>query len=55
MELELSNNFMEAIPIAALSSLKNLKFLNLGSNKIQVRGNVVSIEMADVTDLAAVM
>ena len=36
VELELSNNFLESIPIAALASLDNLKFLNLGSNKIQV-------------------
>ena len=37
VELDLSNNFLTAIPIAALSTLTNLKFLNLGANKIQVR------------------
>ena len=37
VELELSNNFLESIPIAALAALDNLKFLNLGSNKIQVK------------------
>ena len=36
LELDMSNNFLETIPIAALESLKNLKFLNLGSNKIKV-------------------
>ena len=37
LELDLSNNFLENIPIAALANLKNLKFLNLGSNKIKVK------------------
>ena len=36
VELDLANNFLQSIPIAALSSLDNLKFLNLGSNKIKV-------------------
>ena len=36
VELDLANNFLESIPIAALSTLENLKFLNLGSNKIKV-------------------
>ncbi len=36
VELDLSNNFLTAIPIAALATLLNLKFLNLGANKIQV-------------------
>ena len=39
VELELSNNFLKSIPISALASLTNLKFLNLGSNKIQVTTN----------------
>ena len=53
VELELSNNFLESIPIAALASLDNLKFLNLGSNKIQVRFCLslpcLPIEICDVT------
>ena len=54
MELELSNNFLESIPIAALATLDNLKFLNLGSNKIQVNKTslpslYLSIAMSDVT------
>jgi Leucine-rich repeat (LRR) protein len=36
VELDLSNNFLTAVPMAALAALTNLKFLNLGSNKIQV-------------------
>ena len=36
VELDLSNNFLTKVPMAALAALNNLKFLNLGSNKIQV-------------------
>ena len=36
VELDLSNNFLTKVPMAALAALKNMKFLNLGSNKIQV-------------------
>ena len=36
VELDLSFNFFESLPIDAFKSLKNLKFLNLGSNKIKV-------------------
>jgi hypothetical protein len=36
VELDLSNNFLTSIPVAALGTLLNLKFLNLGANKIQV-------------------
>jgi hypothetical protein len=36
VELDLSNNFLSSIPLAALTTLTNLKFLNLGANKIQV-------------------
>ena len=36
VELDLSHNFLREIPVEALSGLKNLKFLNLGSNRIQV-------------------
>ncbi len=36
VELDLSNNFLTTVPIAALATLLNLKFLNLGANKIQV-------------------
>ena len=53
VELELSNNFLESIPIAALAALDNLKFLNLGSNKIQVKFCLslpcLPIEICDVT------
>ena len=38
MELDLSFNFFDSIPIEAFEGLGNLKFLNLGSNKIKVRG-----------------
>ena len=37
VELDLSYNFLSAIPVGALADLNNLKFLNLGSNKIQVK------------------
>ena len=37
VELDLSYNFLSSIPVGALSDLNNLKFLNLGSNKIQVK------------------
>lgn len=36
VELDLSYNFLSSIPVGALADLNNLKFLNLGSNKIQV-------------------
>jgi hypothetical protein len=36
VELDLANNFLEAVPVQALKVLKNIKFLNLGSNKIKV-------------------
>ena len=36
VELDLSNNFLTKVPMVALAALNNLKFLNLGSNKIQV-------------------
>ena len=36
VELDLSLNFLSSVPIGALSQLRNLKFLNLGSNRIQV-------------------
>ena len=36
VELDLAFNFFESIPIEALKTLTNLKFLNLGSNKIKV-------------------
>ena len=36
MELDLSFNFFDSIPIEAFKSLEALKFLNLGSNKIKV-------------------
>ena len=36
VELDLANNFLESVPVSALSPLKNIKFLNLGSNKIKV-------------------
>ena len=36
VELDLSSNFLESVPVQALKSLTNLKFLNLGSNKIRV-------------------
>ena len=36
VELDLANNFLESIPYAALATLKNLKFLDLGSNRIKV-------------------
>ena len=36
MELDLSLNFLTSVPIGALGQLRNLKFLNLGSNRIQV-------------------
>ena len=36
MELDLSFNFFDSIPIEAFKGLENLKFLNLGSNKIKV-------------------
>ena len=49
VELELSNNFLESIPIAALSSLKNLKFLNLGSNKIKVKSLIHSMAILYVS------
>ena len=38
MELDLSFNFFDSIPIEAFKGLGNLKFLNLGSNKIKVGG-----------------
>ena len=37
VELDLSYNFLSSIPVGALADLNNLKFLNLGSNKIQVK------------------
>ena len=37
VELDLSHNFLREVPVDALSGLKNLKFLNLGSNRIEVR------------------
>ncbi len=37
VELDLSSNFLDSVPVQALKSLGNLKFLNLGSNKIRVR------------------
>lgn len=36
VELDLSFNFFERLPMDGLKNLKNLKFLNLGSNKIKV-------------------
>ena len=36
VELDLSLNFLSSVPIGALGQLRNLKFLNLGSNRIQV-------------------
>ena len=36
MELDLSLNFLSSVPVGALGQLRNLKFLNLGSNRIQV-------------------
>ena len=36
VELDLSFNFFDSIPIEAFQGLENLKFLNLGSNKIKV-------------------
>ena len=36
VELDLSFNFLSSVPIGALGQLRNLKFLNLGSNRIQV-------------------
>lgn len=33
----MSFNFFETVPVEALANLSNLKFLNLGSNKIMVR------------------
>ena len=36
VELDLSFNFFDSIPIEAFKGLENLKFLNLGSNKIKV-------------------
>ena len=41
MELDLSFNFFDSIPIEAFKSLENLKFLNLGSNKIKVGNGTV--------------
>ena len=35
--MDLSFNFFERLPMDGLKNLKNLKFLNLGSNKIKVR------------------
>jgi len=37
VELDLSQNFFDAVPVEALTALKGLRFLNLGSNKIRVR------------------
>ena len=36
VELDLSLNFLSSVPVGALGQLRNLKFLNLGSNRIQV-------------------
>ena len=36
VELDLSNNFLTSIPVSALTSLNNIKFLNMGSNRIEV-------------------
>ena len=36
VELDLSLNFLSSVPVRALGQLRNLKFLNLGSNRIQV-------------------
>jgi Leucine-rich repeat (LRR) protein len=36
VELDLSLNFLTSVPVEALGQLRNLKFLNLGSNRIQV-------------------
>ena len=36
MELDLSLNFLSSIPVGALAQLGNLKYLSLGSNRIQV-------------------
>ena len=37
IELELSHNFLTSVPVGALSQISNLKFLNLGSNRIKVK------------------
>ena len=41
VELDLSFNFFDSIPIEAFQGLENLKFLNLGSNKIKVGNGTV--------------
>ena len=37
VELDLSHNFLREIPVDALAGLDNIKFLDLGSNRIQVK------------------
>ena len=39
MELDLSFNFFESVPIHAFRNLRNIKFLNFGSNRIKVSLN----------------
>ncbi len=53
VELDLSSNFLDSVPVEALSRLDNLRFLNLGSNKIRVRRTVEigqTREFVQITD-----
>ncbi len=53
VELDLSSNFLDSVPVEALSRLDNLRFLNLGSNKIRVRRSVEigqTREFVQITD-----
>ena len=44
VELDLSNNFLTSIPVSALTSLNNIKFLNMGSNRIEVMNIYIKIK-----------